>query len=344
MTLAKTSNRIIAGTQTLFGRATTATKVAAATATVAAATAAVMIAWGGGAMAATQSPGATRTGTAVNCAASPHVCGYPDATNSGVPAGTTLKSVPGQVSSGPGWKYDPRGWVEVTGKGANLSDLYIPYNVDIEASNVTINNVHLVTDGPFGISLRHTTGVTIENSTISGLNSTTGRVDAAISDVYEDSTGMVFKDNNISDFRIGIQAPTGLIAGNYIHNPGYIAGDHTNGITATGSTEPMTIQDNTVFNDLGQTDAITLDASSSGQPVANKNVVGNFLAGGSYSIYGGDGNNDSTSNIVFEGNRFAQLYYPKAGQYGPVAYFDSTGTGNVWSGNVWDTTGKVIPS
>ena len=29
-----------------------------------------------------------------NCAAKPSSCGYPDATNTGVPAGTTLKSVP----------------------------------------------------------------------------------------------------------------------------------------------------------------------------------------------------------------------------------------------------------
>ena len=59
--------------------------------------------------------------------------------------------------------------------------------------------------------------------------------------------------NNISDFRIGIQMYTGLVQGNYIHDPGYIAGDHTDGIMAVGTTAPMTIYDNTVFDDLGQT-------------------------------------------------------------------------------------------
>ena len=44
--------------------------------------------------------------TLTNCAATPSKCGYPDATNTGVPAGTTLKSVPAQVSSGPGWYYN----------------------------------------------------------------------------------------------------------------------------------------------------------------------------------------------------------------------------------------------
>jgi hypothetical protein len=280
-----------------------------------------------------------------NCAASPSRCGFPDATNTGVPTGTTLKPVPGQVSSGPGWHWNATyGEVIVTGNGTVLSGLYIPGTLDIEASNVTVKNDQIVTGGAFGISLRHTTGVTIENSTISGQNATTGRVDAAISDVYCDSTGMVIEDNNISDFRIGIQIPTGLVKGNYIHDPGYVSGDHTNGIMAVGTTEPMTIENNTVFNDLGQTDAITLNASGSGQAVANKTVVGNLLAGGGYVIYGGAAHSDPTSNIVIEGNRFSQIYYPKSGYYGPDAYFDSTGTGNVWSGNVWDATGTAVSS
>ena len=36
-----------------------------------------------------------------NCAAAPSNCNYPGPANTGVPAGTTLISVPAQVSSGP---------------------------------------------------------------------------------------------------------------------------------------------------------------------------------------------------------------------------------------------------
>jgi hypothetical protein len=202
-----------------------------------------------------------------------------------------------------------------------------------------VQDVRVVTGGYFAISLRHTTGVTIENSTISGRNLTSGRVNSAIDDVYGDSTGIVIKNNNISRFRTGVQISTGLIVGNYIHDPGYIYGDHTNGIAADRTAEPLTIYGNTVFNNLGQTDDISLDASRSGQNVANKMVVDNLLAGGGYSIYGGNGRNDPTSNIVIEDNSFGQLYYQLGGHYGPVAYFDPTGTGNVWSGNVWSGTG-----
>jgi hypothetical protein len=281
----------------------------------------------------------------INCAATPSQCGYPDATNTGVPSGTSLKSVPSQVSSGPGWYYNAAGNnVIVNVKGTVLSGLYIPYNLVINASNVTVNNVQVVTNAAFGISLTHTTGVTIENSTVSGQNSTTGRVGSAIDDVYGDSTGTVIEGNNISYFKTAVQVSTGMVSGNYIHDPGYIAGDHTNGVAAAMTTQPLTIQNNTILNSLGQTDAISLNASTTGVPVANKTVANNFLAGGSYPIYGGDAWNNPTSNMVIQNNRFGQLYYPKSGQYGPVAYFDHTGTGNVWSGNIWDTTGQAIPT
>ena len=284
-------------------------------------------------------------GVLANCAATPSKCGYPDATNTGVPTGTTLKSVPAQVSSGSGWYYYATdNDVVVTVNGTVLSGLYIPHNLRIRASNVTVKNVQVVASGAFGISLTHTTGVTIENSAISGTNSTTGRVGSAIDDVYSDSTGMVIKANNIFNFKTAIQISTGLVDGNYIHNPGFIAGDHTNGFYTAGGTKPLTIQNNTIFNSIGQTDAINLDAGSAGVPVANKTVQNNFLAGGAYTIYGGTALGNPTSNIVIKGNRFGQLYHPKSGYYGPVAYFSATGTGNAWSGNFWDTTGQTIPS
>jgi hypothetical protein len=298
-----------------------------------------------GALAGGLAAGGAHAAVLTNCAATPSNCGYPGATNTGVPSGTTLKSVPGQVSSGPGWYYNAA-WnaVIVDVKGTVLSGLYIPYNLRIDASNVTVKNVHVVTNGNFGISLTHTKGVTIENSTISGQNATTGRVDSAVTDVYGDSTGMVIKDNNISYFRTAIQISTGLAEGNYIHDPGYIAGDHTNGFYVNGGTEPLTIENNTIFDSRGQTDAINLDAGTSGVPVANKTIENNYLAGGGYAIYGGTSPGNPTSHIIIEGNRFGQQYYPQGGRYGPVAYFAPTGQGNTWSGNFWDTTGKAIPS
>jgi hypothetical protein len=278
------------------------------------------------------------------CITVPHACGFPDATSTGVPTGTALRSVPGQVTSGPGWHFNPEGgYVMVTAPDTVLSGLSISCTLEIDASDVTVQDVQIVTGGNFGISLRHTTGVTIENSTISGRNLTSGRVNSAIDDVYGDSTGIVIKNNDISQFRTGVQVSTGLIVGNYIHDPGYIHGDHTNGIYVAGTTKPLTIYGNTIFNNLGQTDDINL-APTSRQDVANKMVVDNLLAGGGYSIYGGGARQDRTSNIVIKDNEFGRLYYRKGGQYGPAAYFNPRQAGNVWSGNAWSGTilsGKV---
>ena len=63
----------------------------------------------------------SKASTLTNCAAVPSKCGFPDATNTGVPTGMALKTVgtgPGDVKSGPGWYFDPRGWVEVNGTGS----------------------------------------------------------------------------------------------------------------------------------------------------------------------------------------------------------------------------------
>ena len=79
-------------------------------------------------------------------------------------------------------------------------------------------------------------------------------------------------------------------------------------------------------------------------PVANKTIENNFLAGGSYTLYGGDALGNPTSNIIIKGNRFGQLYYATSGQFGPGAYFNAKGAGNVWSGNTWDKTGQTVPA
>jgi len=282
----------------------------------------------------------------VNCASNPHLCGFPDATNTGVPKGMTLQNVPGQVSSGPGWHYDPRGWVEVDGNGADLKGLNIPYNLDITASNVTIQDDMIVNGGPnaFGISVRHTSNVTIEDSTISGLNTGTGRVATGVKDIYADSTGLTVLRDNISEFETGVQLEAGTVQNCYIHNAGFIAGDHTNGITSNGGgTGLLTVQHNTILIKRSQTDAVGLFEDFGVQQ--NRVITDNLLAGGSYSLYGGaNPGGTATSNITVTNNVFSTIYYPKGGAFGPITYFNSGGTGNNWSANAWDVTGQAVPS
>jgi hypothetical protein len=283
--------------------------------------------------------------TATGCVTAPAACGYPAAASTGVPAGTTLRAVPGQLTSGPGWAYSPASQsVNVTGAGAVLAGLNITGLVNITAPGVTLQNDKITAGGYFGVSLRHTTGVTITRCAIAGTSATTGRVGSAIDDIYGDSTATAVTGNDISLFKTGIQLTAGQITGNYLHDPGYLPGDHTNGIFAGGGTSPLTITGNTILNNRDQTDAINLDSGGPGQPVAAKTVTGNLLAGGSYTLYAGASLGNTTTGIVIQDNRFGQNYYPASGQYGPAAYYDHTAPGSSWTGNIWDTTAQTVPA
>jgi hypothetical protein len=342
-TLATAANGTAAGTRTAFARR--AATAAAAAAATAAAAAAVLAVCAGTALAATgPAPAAghaaaATAGTSVNCVSYPHTCGYPDATNTGVPAAVHLLSVPAQVSSGPGWAYEPSGYVEVYGNGANLTGLYIPCNLDITASNVTIADDDIVTTGTgdFGISLRSTAHVTISRTDISSPDNTgPDRLQYGIKDIYADSTATVLNANNIWNTSTAIAISEGTVENNYIHAFGYNAGDHDDGIASdAGDPHGLAITHNTILNPLDQTDAIQL--SQDFGPQMDATITGNLLAGGGYTLYAGDSGTAMPTNIVITNNRFARIYNPDSGSFGPVAYVP-TGTGDTWSGNVWDNT------
>jgi hypothetical protein len=281
-----------------------------------------------------------------NCSAAPSKCGYPDSTSAGVPAGTKLTSVPAQATSGAGWTWHASSkTVEVTAHGATVTGLRIAGTLDVAASNVTVSKDVVTGSGSnFGVSLQHTAGVTIENSTITGTNTAAGRIGSGIDDIHGNSTGTVIRADNIADFKTAVQVTTGKITGNYIHDPGYIAGDHTNGILDRGTSQTLAIGHNTILIDLGQTDAISLDATGSGQTIANKAVTDNLIGGGSYALYGGRSSGNTISHVTVTGNDFSQASYPASGRFGPVAYFTTAGSGNTWSGNTWDTTGHAVPA
>ncbi|HXS65758.1 MAG TPA: hypothetical protein VN767_23135 [Streptosporangiaceae bacterium] len=266
--------------------------------------------------------------------------GFPDAADTGVPAGTRLRTVPGQVRRGKGWAYDQRGWVRVYGHGAVLTDLNIPCDVSVTGSDITIRNVKVTVGGAdaIGIGLRHARNVTIEDSTISGMNTGAGRMMTGVKDVYGDATGVRVLDDDISRFETGVQVETGLIADNYIHEPGFLPGDHTNGVTSNGGvTTLLTISHNTIFINRGQTDAIGLFEDHGVQQ--NRRITDNLLAGGSYAIYAGQKQGGPpTSKIVITGNLISTIYYAHGGNYGCAAHFDSRGRENIWSGNTWNTT------
>lgn len=257
-------------------------------------------------------------------------------------AGKALRAVPGQVSSGAGWHWDSRGWVSIDGDGAVFDRYLLHGGLDVVANNVTIRNVRMVQGGEgFGISLRHTSGVTIVNSEITAPDASANRLMVAIKDIYGDSTGLQVLANDISRTSTGIQVESGLIQDNYIHDLGITGGDHVNGTTSNGGTRQLTLRHNTVLNPHDQTDAISLFQDFG--PQANRTIDNNLLAGGGYTIYAGanPGKEATATNIHVTNNRISRMYYPQGGSYGPVTAYTSTG-GNTFTGNIWDDTGSAI--
>ena len=281
-------------------------------------------------------------GSGTGCAANPSRCGYPDGSNTGVVAGARLRSVPGDVSKGDGWHYDKRGWVTVDGKGATLENLDVPYNVDVTADNVTLKNLRITVRGEgFGVSLRRTSNVTIQDVEIGSPDAGEDRLLVGIKDIYGDTKGTKILRADIFHAGTGVQIYSGLLQDSYIHDMGFRSGDHTNGTTSNGGTQQLTIKHNTVFNSQAQTDAVSLFQDFGVE--ANRLIEGNLLAGGGYTIYGGANPGAAqTSNIRIINNRISNMYFPKGGHFGPVTAFDEHGPGNVWAGNIWDATGATI--
>jgi hypothetical protein len=285
----------------------------------------------------------------VNCGPDPHLCGFPDATNTGVPAGVTLRSVPAEASRGPGWTSNAQGDVEVSGDGAVFEGYSVHGYIDVTGSNVTIKDNAISNSGNDingdGVNLTgNPSNVTIEDNTISSPYGSHGEngVFAGIKDITGEARGTRVLGNNIADASTGVQLYIGLIENNYIHDEALAsATSHLNGTTSNGSTVPLTIQHNTVFNPNGQTDAVSLFEDFGVE--ANVVINDNLLAGGGYVVYGGQNpGGPQAYNIQITNNRFSTIYYPQSGYYGYITAFNPQAPGNVWSGNVWDSNNKPL--
>lgn len=285
------------------------------------------------------SPSTTRR---THCVARPSACGYPDATTTGVSPDSALVKVPEQVTSGPGWHYDPDGWITVDGDGAVLRNLDVRVPVEIWAADVTVNNSRIQVSGEsWGIGLKHSRNAAVADNEISSpVEDGPDRLLVGVKDVYGDATGTRVTGNDIFHVSTGVQTHEGLIQGNYIHDLGHAPGDHLNGTTSNGATTPMSIIGNTILNQHDQTDAISLfqDFGREG----NRLIQGNLVAGGSYTIYGGaNAGAPPTTNVRIIDNRFSAVYFPRGGTFGPLGAF-AAGGDNIFSGNIWDETLKPV--
>ena len=232
--------------------------------------------------------------------------GWPDATNTGVPAGVTLT---------------PSGDLVITKAGTVISGLDIKGNVYINAANVTIENCKITSSAFAVVQIKQgVTGAVIQNCEINGVG--TGN---------DGNCGIsgqgTFIGNNIYNVENGINLTgSSIIEDNYIHDLKASGSPHYDGIQIDGGISNVTISHNTVINQWGQTAAVMIDNYFG--PISNITVDDNILVGGGFTIYvDAQFNNNPITGVSITDNHM------KSGSYG-ITNFNKSNP--VYSGNVND--------
>lgn len=243
---------------------------------------------------------------------------FPTASNTGVPAGTTLTS---------------SGSITVSAAGAVIDARNISGTVNINASNVTLRRCKITATGYFQIQVAPgLTGVVIEDCEVNGVGSNN---DGSLG-IYLRSGGHTVRRNNVYNVENGITLASGsnpvIIQDNYVHDLLASGSPHYDGIQIDGGVSNVTIEHNTIINPFGQTAAVMIDNYFG--PISNIKVNNNKLVGGGYTVYSdGQFSGGTITGVSFTNNRFGK------GQWGYRQFVNNTPT---WTGNVDDVTGNGI--
>ncbi len=234
--------------------------------------------------------------------------GYPDATNTGVPAGVTLT---------------PSGDLIINTPGVVIKNLDIKGQVIINAPNVTLLNCKITSDAFTVVLVKPgITGAVIQNCDIDGLGSGGQGI----------AGQGTFIANNIHDCADGIdvRGDNTVIQDNFIHDMRGTADSHLDGIQADGGFSNLVIRHNTVINEEGQTAALMLD--NYWGPIDNVVIDNNLLIGGGYTVYINEmaGQGGAVTNVTYTNNHVGKGYW------GDLNLITALGHKPTMSGNVTD--------
>lgn len=219
----------------------------------------------------------------------------------GIPPGTRLM------------RYD--GTYTVTRNHAVISNLEIHGNIVIEASNVTLKNIRLISNTRWhALRLSEDAfGFTLEDSEIDGAGVT-------VNAVYGFGS---FLRNNLHDAENGINViGPSVIRDNVIHSFRGGADAHYDGIEINGGYD-IDIVGNVITNTRGQTSAIMLNNYFSG--LSNITIRNNRLAGGGYTVYLDGRSNGGTvddASIRITNNRIGGGVWGDFALYGHQPHMD----------------------
>ncbi|HVX47411.1 MAG TPA: DUF4082 domain-containing protein [Mycobacteriales bacterium] len=255
----------------------------------------------------------------------PATTGWPNASNTGVPAGTKLT---------------PHGSMDITKDGTVVSGLDVTGDITVRANNVVIEKTK-VTGGRIDLGWSQH-GVVIRDVEVDGQMKSPSdeRVPAIGSNGYTCIRCNVHGWNSGFDVRDDV-----TITDSWAHDIGPANGVHKTALGSNGSNH-VVVRHNVLSCEVsGCSAAIAFYGDFT--PVNDITVDNNlFNTEGSYCSYEGTISGKkypNATNVTWTNNHYGRKFHQTCGIYGPASGWGSGG-GNVWSGNVWDDTNAAIPA
>jgi hypothetical protein len=243
---------------------------------------------------------------------------FPDASNTGVPAGTSLTAYSGPSS--------------ITTNGTTVDSKTITACINIDANNVTFTKCLFQSAGCFWNLINAWdagTNLLIEDCEFDGLNN-------ASADACINVANATVRRCNFHGTPDGVKLVSNsvLFEDNYIHDLVFFEDSHNDG-SQTLDTIGLTIRHNTIILPVEATSCIIL-STGSGTDMRNVLIEDNLLGGGNLCVYGGyrEGVDDieKVENIVIQNNWITTQIVSTGGGSG---VFTSVDPPVVLSNNRW---------
>jgi hypothetical protein len=274
---------------------------------------------------------------------------FPNATNTGVPAGTNLTAYTGPMT--------------ITTDGTVIDGKIINGTLRVMADNVVIKNSQVNYTGWWGIDAEGANNFTVQDSDIVGPGYS-GDSNAGILG----SGTFVRNDISKSENGIVLQDGSSKVIANYVHDLQDSAADpHYDGISVQGGQDGVLIEGNTVFgrdtsdvfikNDFGPINNVTVNANylagdpgmtlyvdgrADGGPITNVSVTNNYMEKGGFDYFSIDNSDPVISgNIYLAEGQAPGEWTPTAGISTSGGTDTGTGSGGTGTGTVTTFTGTA---
>ncbi len=259
---------------------------------------------------------------------------WPDATNTGVPAGTVLT---------------PTGGMYITTDGTVVQNMEVTGCIVVRANNVTIKNTRVLQSGPcWGGAIDTEYGpysnILIQDVEVDGRNQNSGAP-------LVGSGGYTCIRCNVHNGGQGFHLTNNVtVVDSWVHDLFGTGTTHNDAVLSNGGNN-FVVRHNTLSCDVGWPGNPSTGGGCTGAmnlfgdfgPVTNVIADGNLFNGGAYCVYAGTQSDKPypvASNVQFTNNLFGTVATPTCGKYGPYVDYQP-GNGNVWSGNTY-TDGTPI--